>query len=215
MSAVKRIETPRFGEGIYSTQDVADILHLKYHSVKYLMKGYWQASTFGRERNKTVNFLGLIEFYFYYYLRKRGLSAHKIKKIHQKLSQDFNTSYPFASLKLKTQEKEIWVDYFGLLLKADGKRQPSFREIVEPFLDQIEYGDDFLAQRFYPLKQTKNVVVDPKKQFGKPIVNGRGVRTEVIYRFYLGGESKESICKLYELDKTQVEDAILYHQPAA
>jgi uncharacterized protein (DUF433 family) len=100
-------------------------------------------------------------------------------------------------------------------MKADGKKQPVFKEFIEPFLDQIEYGDDLLARRFFPIKGTKRIVVDPKKQFGKPIVNGNGVRTEVIYRFHLGGESNESICKLYDLEMQQVEDAIHYHQPAA
>ena len=59
---------PKIGGGIFLTTDVAEILHIPYHKVKYLMAGFWQTQTFGRTRNKAVNFLALIEFYIYYYL---------------------------------------------------------------------------------------------------------------------------------------------------
>lgn len=218
---ITHIESPRFGEGIYSPIEVSEILKLPYHKVKYLIKGYWNSATFGPPRNRAINFLGLIEFYFYYFLRvEEKWTAQAIKKLHTRLSSDFNTPYPFASLKIKPHKREnsvdkmkAWIDYDGQLLQADGKFQPSFREFIEPFLDQIEYGDDLLAKRFYPLKKTKSIVIDPKKQFGKPIISGKGVRTEVVYRFFLGGESKEGICKLYNLELDQVENAILYHEP--
>lgn len=215
-------ETARFGEGIYSPDEVAEILKLPYHKVKYLIRGYWNTATFGKERHRTINFLGLIEFYFYYYLREQKWTPQAIKKLHTQLSSDYNTPYPFASLKIKphkrksqTDKMEAWVDRDDQLIQADGKLQPSFREFIDPFLEQIEYGDDLLAKRFYPLKKTKTVVIDPKKQFGKPIINGMGVRTEVIYKFYLGGESKKGICKLYDLELEQVENAIQYHESKA
>jgi uncharacterized protein (DUF433 family) len=225
-SAKKRItniESARFGEGIYSPIEVAEILKLPYHKVKYLIRGYWDSATFGAPRNKAINFLGLIEFYFYYFLRvEKKWTSQAIKRLHTQLSSDFSTPYPFASLKIKPHKRdqrgdkmEAWIDHDGQLIQGDGKLQASFRELIEPFLDQIEYGDDLLAKRFYPLKKTKSIVIDPKKQFGKPIISGKGVRTEVVYRFFLGGESKEGICKLYNLDLEQVENAILYHDPKA
>ena len=112
-------------------------------------------------------------------------------------------------------KSQIWYDYMGLLIKGDKKQQPSFRPFIEPFLEQIEFGDDLLAKRFYPLGKEKNVVVDPTRQFGKPVIKGKSIRTDVIYRFYLGGETKENICKLYELTDLQVTDAIFYHEQAA
>lgn len=220
---VINMESAQFGERIYSPNEVAEILKLPYSKVKYLIRGYWSSAAFGKTRKRTINFLGLIEFYFYYFLRdQQKWTPQAIKKLHTQLSHDFDTSYPFASLKIKPHKRnqkddkmEAWVEHQDFLLQADGKLQPSFKEFIEPFLGQIEFGDDLLAKRFYPLKQSKSIVVDPKKQFGKPIINGKGVRTEVIYKFYMGGESMESICKLYDLKLEQVESAILYHEPKA
>jgi len=215
------IESPKLGEGIYSPDEVAEILHLPYHKVKALIRGYWDTATFGTRRNRVINFLGLIEFYIYYYLRHHGWSAQKIKKLHTQLSSSFDTPYPFASLKIKThrrdqdQKVEAWIDHDGRLIQADGKLQPSFREFIEPFLEQIEYGEDLLAKRFYPFKESKAIVIDPKKQFGQPIIDGNGVRTEVVWKFHLGGESNKAIASMYDLTEEQVEDAIKYHLQAA
>lgn len=220
---VINIESAQFGEGIYSPNEVAEILKLPYDKVKYLIRGYWSSAAFGKSRKRTINFLGLIEFYFYYFLRdQQKWTSQAIKKLHTQLSHDFETPYPFASLKIMPHKRnnnmekmEAWIEHGNSLMQADGKLQPSFRQFIEPFLDQIEFGDDLLAKKFFPLKQTKTIVVDPKKQFGKPIINGKGVRTEVIYKFYLGGESKDSICKLYNLDLEQVNNAIRFHEPKA
>lgn len=213
---------PRIGEGIYSTIEVAEILNLPYHQVKNLMRGFWRTHTFGHERNKSINFFSLIEFYIYYYLREHGFTAQWIKKLHNDLKIDFDTPYPFASLKIKPHKKisgkkkpEVWIDFRDCLMMADRKLQPSFRSFIEPFLDQIEYDNDFLAKRYFPLKKSRNVVVDPKKQFGKPIIEGSGVRTDVIYRYHLGGEKIENICNLYDLKPEQVRDAIQFHELAA
>lgn len=206
---------PKLGEGIYSPADIANILQLPYHKVNVLIRGFWQVKTVGRDRNKSVNFLSLIEFYIYYFLREKGISAQKIKKLHSLLSKDFNTKYPFASLKIRTQKKEIWVDYLGQLLKADGKLQPAFRTFIEEYLSNVEYGNDSLAKRYYPLTTSRNVVIDPSHQFGQPVINGTNLQTKAIYSLYQAGESKSNICILYEISEIQVNDAITYYTRAA
>ena len=84
----------KIGEGVYHANDVADILKLPYHKVQYLMNSYWRAFTLGGERNKTVNFLALIEFYTFFFLREKNVAAAAIKKFHKMLSKDLKTSYP-------------------------------------------------------------------------------------------------------------------------
>jgi uncharacterized protein (DUF433 family) len=219
----KKIVTPKIGEGVFTAKDVSDILKLPYSKVYYLMNTYWQAYVFGKERNKTVNFLSLIEFYTYYYWREQNIPAQRIKELHHDLSKALKTPHPFASIKAHTikddkkrpGKNQMWFDYLGQLMKADNKMQPAFRPIIEPFMGKIRYDDNDLAKLFFPLKNSLNVVVDPERQFGSPIINGSGIRTDVIYRFHLGGESKENIAKMYDLTVTQVNDAISFHQAAA
>jgi uncharacterized protein (DUF433 family) len=209
-------EAPKLGEGVYFPIDVSQILKLPYHQVKYMMKTYWHATTFGDKGNKAINFYALIEFYTYYNLRKKGYTSPAIKKLHTQLSKVYNTPYPFASIEVLTPKKigkksKIWYKYQGNIIKGDGKQQPSIQSFVKPFLKQIEFGEDLLAKRFYPLYHTENIVVDPLHQFGKPVINGTNIQTKTISALINAGESKQNVCILYDISEKQVNDAIRLH----
>jgi|SRR6185312_1327345 uncharacterized protein (DUF433 family) len=209
-------ESPKLGEGIYLPIDVSEILRLPYYKVKYLMNTYWHSYTFGEKRNKAINFYSLIEFYTYYNLRQKGYTSKIIKDFHDMLSKNLHTNYPFASVrvltpKAKTAKSKIWYEHLGFYLKGDGKQQPHIPSFVKPFLKQVEFGDDLLAKRFYPLHHTNNIVVDPLHQFGQPVINGTNLQTKTIYRLFDAGESKKNICILYDISVDQVDDAIRVH----
>lgn len=215
----KFTESPKLGEGIYLPIDVSQILKLEYHKVKYLMNTFWHEYTFGEKRNKAINFFSLIEFYTYYHLREKGFTSQHIKNFHQNLSRNLETPYPFASIKVvdrkvkgvKTKNTKIWYECMGELMRDDRINQPSISSFVKPFLKQIDFGEDQLAKRFYPLHHTKNIVVDPLHQFGQPIINGTNIQTKTIFNLYDVGETKVNICKLYDISGNQVDDAIRLH----
>ena len=71
-----------------------------------------------------------------------------------------------------------------------------------------------MAQLFFPLEKSKNIVVDPQRQFGQPTINGRNLRIDTIKKMYEGGESKKNICLLYDLKPTEVDDALRYYKRA-
>jgi uncharacterized protein (DUF433 family) len=215
MKTEKKIQiVPKVGEGIYSTRDVAFILQLPYYKVSRWMREFWDNYTFGIEGNKAVNFYTLIEFYTFYHLRENGISAQKIKIIHARISKDLNTPYPFAR-KIHTDKKDIWYEHLENLIKADNKKQFDLKPLLIPFLNKVEFNKDEIADRYYPLANSKRVVVDPRLQFGQPTITGTGIKVEIINGFYQGGESKETICNLYNLQIDQVEDAILYFKRSA
>lgn len=209
-------ESPKLGEGIYLPIDVAEILRLPYFKVKYLMNTYWRNYTFGEKGNRAINFYSLIEFYTYYNLREKKYTSKQIKDFHDMLSKSLNTSYPFASVRVltptkKTHKSMIWYEYMGYYMKGDGKQQPYISSFVKPFLRQVEFGEDLIAKRFFPLHHTENVVVDPMHQFGQPVINGTNLQTKTIHRLYEAGESKGNICILYDISENQVDDAIRVH----
>jgi uncharacterized protein (DUF433 family) len=205
---------PKVGEGIYTKRDVADILRLPYSKVSNWFDEFWDDYTFGIKGNKAINFYTLIEFYTFYHLRDLKISAQKIKKAHNIISKDLNTKYPFAR-KIYAHEKHgIWYEELEQLIKADSKQQLYLKDLLLPFLSKIEFNNDNLAFRYFPT-EAKKVVVDPRFQYGQPTIAGTGIKANIINGFYEGGESKETICKLYDLTIEQVDDAILYYQQSA
>lgn len=202
------------GEGIFLTKDVSQILALPYSKVRRWMKEYWPNQTFGDTNNQAINFKTLIEFYTFYHLRDKGLSVNNIKKYHQIISDELNTPYPFATI-IRTDGKNVWYERLGNLIKADKKQQFDLKSIIEPFLHKIDFGGTNTAKRFFPLSNSKQIVVDPERQFGQPIINGRSIKAETLYSLFKGGEKKEFIANLYDLTVTQVNHAIQYFKYAA
>jgi uncharacterized protein (DUF433 family) len=216
---------PKLGEGIYLVKDVAKILHLDYAKTNRWIVGYWGSGlddntqyTFGDVGNRAINFFSLIEFYTFFKLREKGVSSTDIKKLHKELSQVFNTPYPFAKAndffvdgrKLKTF---VYYGHLDNVIKLDKKHQISFR-FIEKFLDKIEFDDNNIATRFFPLAKSKNIVVDPKYQFGQPIIFGTNIKTQTLFSLYKGGETLEDIGSLYNLSVDKVQDAITFQKAA-
>lgn len=206
--------SPKLGEGIFLTRDIANILKLPYSRVRVGMSEFWDNYTFGEKGNKAVNFYTLIEFYTFYQLRKEGISSQMIKKAHQQIAKELGTPYPFAR-NIRTDGKEIWYDFLEDIVNADGKQQISIKPILLPFLTKIEFNKEDIADKYFPLENSKKIVVDPKYQFGQPTITGTGIKVETLIQLYNGGESQKDIATLYNLKPAQVKDAIAYYKQSA
>lgn len=220
---------PKLGEGIYLVKDVSKILHLDYEKVYRWIVGYWTGSldtninyTFGESDNRAINFYSLIEFYTFFKLREKGLSTTEIRKLHTELTKKLKTNYPFAIgqdyfiEERKTKKKKkvfVYYKYLNSLIKLDKKEQFSF-DFMQNFLDKIEFDANNLAARFYPLTNSKNIVVDPKHQFGQPVINGTNIKTQTIFNLYKGGETLENISILYNIAIDKVQDAVNFQNAA-
>jgi uncharacterized protein (DUF433 family) len=219
-------------DGVFLYKDVAEILCLDPKKVRRWITNFWDNSlahdtkySFGSKGSKAVNFYTLIEFYTFYKLREEGFSAQYIQKIHQLISKELDTPYPFAKAGIEhdrpvegvsLKKRKIWYKEVEHIVCANGRRQLAFKRIIEPFLKKIEFDHEGqLPQRFFPLEDSRNVVVDPKHQFGQPTVTGTNIKTQTLYNLFLGGESYNDISTMYGIAPKKVKDAIGYHQRAA
>lgn len=207
--------------GVFLAKDISEILNLPYSSVRYWMFEFWDGRfskdtnskyTFGEKGNKAIDFLTLIEFYTFYQLRKKNVSSQKIQKAHQHISKELKTKFPFATAGISTDGNRIWYEYLETIINADGSTQIDLKEIIGPFLDKIDFGNNLHAERYYPLGKSHSVVVDPQHQFGQPTFLGTNLQTDTIFKLYKGGEEKKNICFLYDIPPKHVSDAILYYK---
>lgn len=109
---------PRLGEGVFIIKDVARILRLDYDKVRRWILGYWDHAlkedcnyTFGDKGSKAINFLSLIEFYTFFKLREKGVSAAQIHNLHEELSANWIRSILSQSVKIfswKTGNGKSW-----------------------------------------------------------------------------------------------------------
>lgn len=82
-------------------------------------------------------------------------------------------------------------------------------------MHKVDFGNSDIAQRFFPVSDSKVIVVDPERQFGQPIINGTSIKAETLYNLYKGGEKKEYIAELYGIKPVEVQQAIQYFKNVA
>lgn len=211
----KNPDTPEFGGGIFSIRDISVLLHKSPQTVNRWLNEFWGGNFgeefghyyFGEPGSRAVNFYTLIEFLTFARLRA-NFSPQKIKKFHVEISTVLKTKHPFAHTKLKTDSKHVWFEAFDELIKLDGKKQLSLSEILGPLLTKIEFDDNRIAKRYFPLGKERNIVIDPNHQFGAPTIKGTNITTDTIYGLYKINEPKKAIMNEYNLTLEQVEDVI-------
>lgn len=215
------------GYGIYTIPDISRLLKVDRRKVTRYISEYWDEKI-GRKlfsetyswsvnrRNKAVNFYVLIELYTFFKLQELGVKAKTILKARTSIAKELNIDYPFASSKLLTDGKRIWYKFEDAIVNADGTSQTNFVKIIEDFAIKVDFsGTTFLAEKYWPLGRNINVVVDPHRQFGQPIIEGTSINAEVIYSMYKSGEPIDTISILYDLTEKEVNDAINFFRTAA
>ena len=115
--------------------------------------------------------------------------------------------------KYKMTVKEIRWQIDSAMVKHS-LASPEF--LTNGFQERVELDDLGFAERFYPFTRgygrddPRIVVIDPMVSFGRPIVAGSGVRTEVIAKLVKAGEDILELADDYRLKPAQIEEAVRY-----
>ena len=223
-----------FGKGIYTLTTAAKILKTNPQKMRRWIKGYTYhknmecrsykplfKTEFDYDSNDVViSFLDLTELLFIENFVRYGISIQKIRKAAIIASDLLKTSHPFAIRKMFTDGKTI----FAKIAKKENdtalldllKNQYQFEEIIEPLLYEcIDFGKHDYAERWWPLGKNHEIVLDPARNMGQPILNKYNVKTELIYELYKTNHSVSEISEWYELDKAAIEAAIRYEKDFA
>lgn len=214
------------GLGIYTIPDMANILKLPQHRIRYWLDEFWnnrlidqhqKSYSWGEGREKATSFYTLIEFYTFSQLRIHKIGASRILKAHQVISEQLKTPYPFASSTILTDGKQIFysTDELKSIIHADDTLQYLIADIIKEFCKKIDFNSHDLAVRYYPLGKSKKLVVDPHHQFGQPTIKDSNILAETLFLLYKGGESKRLISELYGIDRTSVNNAIEFYLQSA
>lgn len=163
-----------------------------------------------------VSFVDLMEVAAIGRLREKGLSLKRIRQINRYCQLVLGTNRPLVTETFKVRGHDIFVmageDY---LLNVGAQRgMQAWDEVLDPFLDTVEY-EDKLVRRWWPRGKGEPVVVDPDYGFGLPVVAGTQVRTEVLAERSRAGEVPEEIAYDFGVEVFQVRAALRYELPDA
>lgn len=220
------ITSANLGIGIYTIPDMAMILKLPQHRIRYWLDEFWNSRlqndslksySWGKGREKATSFYTLIEFYTFSQLRMNKIGASKILKAHNVISKQLNTPFPFASSTILTDGKRVFYspDNLESIIHADETLQFTIAKIIREFCKKIDFNSNDLAIRYWPLGKEKSVVVDPHHQFGQPTIKDSNLLAETLFLLHKGGESNKFISGLYGISTSTVRDAIDFYKLSA
>jgi uncharacterized protein (DUF433 family) len=169
-----------------------------------------------RGREATVPFIGFAEAYVLSAFRRAGVPMQRIRPAVEVLSCAIGIEHALASKRLYTDGAEVLYDYVsaggdeelrGLTVVRTGQRQ--FAEVVREYLKRVTYGGDGWASRVrLPVYSRADVVVDPRRAFGMPMVVHGGARVEDLVDRFVAGDTIVDIAEDFGVPEAEVEDVV-------
>lgn len=165
-----------------------------------------------------LSFWNLVEVWILSAIRKEhGVSMQRTRKAVDYVERELGIERPLIRAEFKTNGLDLFVDHLGATLKvSDRSGQLSLRQLVSRHLTRVGY-DHGRAASIHPFvrsfdsptqEQPCAVLIDPRYGFGRPVIDGTGIRTEIVASRYKAGESIAALADDYSISIEKVEEAI-------
>jgi len=155
---------------------------------------------------RTLSFSDLVELRFVLALRHHGLGMSAIRQLHDRAAAAIGESRPFSTLRFR--------DEGGRIASESGCGEVR-TGILAPLYEDLDFSKDGTAVRWWPLGREHEVVVDPQRNFGHPVVREKGVSTEVLADAYETEGSIPEVARWYDVREDAVRDAVEFHHRMA
>lgn len=135
------------------------------------------------------------------------------------IEERFGTPHPLAREQFQTDGLDLFLersfpDRPDVLIAASRGGQLALRDVLIEHLRRIERDEQGIAARLFPFTrpdgstQPRLVVVDPRVAFGRPVLAGTGIPTDILAERYAAGESVDELAEDYGCDRAAIEEAI-------
>jgi uncharacterized protein (DUF433 family) len=219
--------------GIYSVPDAARLTRVSTWRIRRWLRGYrfrtkkkqyhspplWHGQLEPIDHSLALGFLDLIEIRFVDAFLKAGVSWTMLRKAHEHGVELFKNPHPFCTNRFVTDGREIFVELHrktgGSSLLEIVNRQHVFAQIIKPFLKELEFAEGDVLVRWRPMTSKRLVVLDPTRNFGRPIVVQHGVPTEILASAANACGSIQEVARWYEVPQDEIEDAVEFEHKLA
>jgi hypothetical protein len=223
------------GVGIYTVPEAAGYLHENGDDVRRWAFGY-RRRRHGQDVEHpplihtqlpkvdgelAITFLELVELMYIRGFARAGASWKTIKVAAKTASRIFQTEHPFAMKRFFADPEGIYAlieETVGddSLVELVGHGQHTLRDLVQPYLGQLDFDPKEVARRWWPLGCGGGVVLDPQIAFGAPIVAEVGIPTRALSSAFeaevaAGRKAAiETVAWMYEVKPQHIEMSLSF-----
>jgi hypothetical protein len=187
----------------YDFSEAAQYLHLPKSTVRAWVcgqDGFEPLIAPASAHSPMLSFINLVEIHMLAAIHR----LHKIKMPNVRVAlQTLGKSrgpHPLISHGLLTDGVDVFVRDLGELVNLSRPSQQTMAEIMSAYLKRIEWEDNEPAVLFpFPsadmLDGRKSVMIDPRISFGRLVITGTGIATEIVVERFRAGESIDELAK--------------------
>jgi uncharacterized protein (DUF433 family) len=206
------------GAGVYTLQEAALYSSISPHKLSRWIFGSSNCESVINSRlsmQRLISFYDLIQAMAVNRARAYGIPLPKIREAIKVAKKDYGVEFPLAyNHELWWFEKNLHIkrpDNSVIQVSGKVKGQQSWKVIVEPFKQDLRFNEEGLVEQYVPLQKSgRQIVLDPKRQFGQPLVDNTGYRADVLNNAFLAEESCEIVASSFNIDVKDVQLAVEY-----
>lgn len=231
LAVVHAREPNLLNTGLYTVPEASRLTRISTGKIRRWIKGYdfrtsgsirhsdavWQGEIKPIDKKISLSFRDLLELRFVDAFIQAGVSWRTMRRAHTKAQDELKTTHPFCSNRVPTDGKSILLrqgeeDSDEALVNLV-TNQKEFSRIVQGFLKELEFsGKDII---WWPLGKERQIVLDPKRNFGQPSAVRSGVPTSVLARSVKTNGSVEAVSHWFEVSEGEVRDAVEFEMRLA
>lgn len=172
-------------------------------------------------KHRQMSFINLVEAYVLAGIRREHeIPLPKVRKAVDYLRRTFDTRRPLAEEKFQTDGVDLFVEKMGALIGATQEGQLQMRDIILARLKNVHRDPQGAPEKIvlFPARGRSakgDVVIDPRLSFGRPILDGLGVRTAILYERFMAGEDVPDLARDYDAPPEAIQNAIRCERRAA
>lgn len=222
---------------IYTVEEVSKCVHVPISTIRtWVFGAAWTPTATQVQRyyepllvpsdpqKKTLSFINLVELHVLSAIRR----LHKIKMYKTRdailhLRKRYETLHPLAEVDLQSDGVSLFVQESGLLVNFTEDEQYVMRVLIEVHLRRIERTNG-LASRLYPFTRLprisdgkveelpKYIAIDPFVSFGRPVIAGTRIPTEIIAERWDAGDSVTDLAEDYGRQVVEIDEALRFER---
>ena len=172
--------------------------------------------------NSRLSFNNLTEAHVLDALRRQyQVELPQIRRAVNYLRDQFRTQHPLVHHQMLTDRKHLFIEAAGLkdVISASKHGQLAMRDLIGLHLQRMEWDKDGFVARLYPFTRSRRtpaeeasqprvVTMDPRVEFGRPVLKSSAVPTAVIADRYKAGESIADLAEDYGEEPLNIEEAV-------
>lgn len=223
------------GQGVYSMAEAGRLTKVPVRNLERWARGYrytyrgidrYSPPIIGSGRHERdgvpiLEFRDIMEVRFLSAFRRAGVSWNVIRRVAGRVQQHIKHTHPFATRVFRTDGRHILLE---LITRDDRDHrlvdlisdQYEWNRVVGTLLvaERVEFSEEDEPIRWWPLGPHRNVVVDPARAFGAPIVAVEGVQTYLLARAQALENNIEFVAHWYQVTSQAVRDAVDFENGA-